>query len=437
MLHVELTDYRDRDEPALLAGLRDHDALALAEALHRSLPAAFACSRRLLGAPAAIEALIQSVFADLWEEAPEGVVLGSWVRSRAFELGAGHLRQRAQPPASPSLGALLPQLPVGDGPVYLDVAERALADLPEDERRALLWAHDRGVASSEQDDAAASDALLRGLVRLGDGDIGTVEACPVAGLGDWVLDLQPAADLARTAAVLRGQPDCEALVTVAQRGRRRIEGLPPTPDLGQRVLARVLRDGLATPTAATVSPAGVQQVDQEVTGPVSDGPGLGAASPPASPRVSDQRVDEEEVTTADESSAVTVSAPGTSSGDRSDMVNAEHDEVVDLTLGHDDDTGELPEVDDVTQTGPAAGPPPSMSEGLSGGAVAASALAVETDTVTTSPTADLDAPARRRRAERGRSLARARSVLLVVLTFVAGLAIGWVLVQIAALFLNP
>ncbi|MDQ3538998.1 MAG: hypothetical protein M3415_09425, partial [Actinomycetota bacterium] len=79
-------DYRRADERGVVAGLRQRDPLALAEAYHRSVPAAYACARRLLGSSDDVEALLRTVYAELWASPPDGAGLEGWVRARCFDL---------------------------------------------------------------------------------------------------------------------------------------------------------------------------------------------------------------------------------------------------------------------------------------------------------------------------------------------------------------
>ncbi|HVL99568.1 MAG TPA: hypothetical protein VM324_09790 [Egibacteraceae bacterium] len=258
MLPIERPDYRRSREADLLGGLRSRDPLALAEAYHRTSPAAHACARRLLGAARAVEALLTAVYAELWASPPESARLEGWVRSRAFAVGVEHLRDRREPPAAPSLSLLLPDLPPPEQPAH-DSAEQILAALPDPVRRAVLLAHDQGVPTAAHDDPDAADALARGLMSLagpGEGlDDGAEEQCAdITLLGDWTLGLLEAERAALVAAEVADRPACGARSRALRRGRRRLEGLPPAPDMGQRVLAAVV-GGTAAPVRASRAPA--------------------------------------------------------------------------------------------------------------------------------------------------------------------------------------
>ncbi len=258
MLRTDLPDHRRASEADVLAALRERDPLALAEVYHRTIPAAHAAARRLLSGSAEVEALLRAVYSELWQSPPGTAALEGWVRQRCFELASEDLRERGAAPASPSLATLLADLPTPEVR-YLDAAERVLADLDEHCRRALLLAHDAGVATVQQDGHDPAAALIAALTALAGpdpaGDDGAAHGCDdVASLGDWVfglLDPDRAADIAATVAT---RPECAALVKTLRRGRRRLEGLPPTPDMGQRVLVVVLAG--APPTAAPAAASG-------------------------------------------------------------------------------------------------------------------------------------------------------------------------------------
>lgn len=253
MLRIERADYRRSKEADLLAGLHAHDPLALAEAYHRTSPAAHACARRLLGGTREVEALLHAVYGELWSAPPEIARLEGWVRSRCFRLGSEHLRARDEPPAAASLILLLPDLPAPAGSSH-DPAEQALAALTDSERRALLLAHDQGMPTAAQGDpdaAAVLDRVLMALAGPGEGvDDGTGEQCDdVPEMADWALGLLASDRAAQVTAQVVDRPACASRSRALRRGRRRLEGLPAAPDLGQRVLAAVLGSSLAPPPA--------------------------------------------------------------------------------------------------------------------------------------------------------------------------------------------
>lgn len=260
MLSVDVPDHRRSSEPELLDALRSRDPLALAEAYHRSIAAAHACARRLLATSAEIEGLLRAVYMELWSEPPLGEALEAWVRGRCFALAAGHLRAQGRPAASPSTALLLPDLGAPDVR-YLDVAERALADLEETPRMALLLAHDRGVASVRQEIPDADAALSSALETLAGpepaGEAATEDCADLPLLADWSLGLVEPQRAGEIAAAVAARPGCAARARTLRRGRRRLEGLPPTPDMGQRILVMVLTgwgsSGWRGPSDATVT----------------------------------------------------------------------------------------------------------------------------------------------------------------------------------------
>ena len=258
MLRTDLPDHRRATEEQLLAALRNRDPLALAEAYHRTIPAAHAAARRLLSGSSEVEALLREVYAELWSSPPADAALEGWVRARCFNLAAEDLRERDAAPASPSLTALLPELPRPEVR-YLDAAERALAELDDQQRKALLSAHDKGVPTQDQNTSDAGAALVAALLALAGPEPGaeTVDSShcdDIAEVGDWVLGLLPPDRAATVAEQVGARPECAALAKALRRGRRRLEGLPPTPDMGQRVLVVVLAGGPA-PTMPSVAPS--------------------------------------------------------------------------------------------------------------------------------------------------------------------------------------
>jgi DNA-directed RNA polymerase specialized sigma24 family protein len=269
LLRTDLPDHRRATEEQLVEALRNRDPLALAEAYHRSIPAAHATARRLLSGSSEVEALLREVYTELWSSPPNGAALEGWIRARCFELAAEDLRERDAAPASPSLTTLLPELPRPEVR-YLDAAERALAELGDAERKALLLAHDKGVPSEEQNVPDAGAALVTALIALAGPEPGSdtpnPQACDeVPFIADWILGLLPPERATRVADEVAARPECTALAKALRRGRRRLEGLPPTPDMGQRVLVTVLAGAPApvpvpAPAAAAAPAAGAAGV---------------------------------------------------------------------------------------------------------------------------------------------------------------------------------
>ncbi|WP_108665066.1 RNA polymerase sigma factor [Euzebya rosea] len=254
-------DFRRAAEPELLDGIRAGQPLALAEAYHRLVPAAHAVARRLVPGAAEVEEVLQAVFTQLWISPPDAGPLEGWARRTTWAISAERLRADGRAPASPSASGLLPDLPAPDLR-FLDAAERAIAELPDDERRALLLTHDKGVATTAQD-PGASDALARALLALagpetssGDRTAATEDPCAdLSALGDWCLGVADTGSAAAVETAIEERAGCAARSRAVRRGRRRIEGLPATPDMGQRVLVQVLTATGAVTAASTPPPA--------------------------------------------------------------------------------------------------------------------------------------------------------------------------------------
>ncbi|HUG83194.1 MAG TPA: hypothetical protein VMM13_01450, partial [Euzebya sp.] len=80
------------------------------------------------------------------------------------------------------------------------------------------------------------------------------DACDdVPTMGDWCLGLLAPASESVVAQAIDQRNGCAAISRAVRRGRRRIEGLPATPDMGQRILVTVLT-GSSRPPAVTPSP---------------------------------------------------------------------------------------------------------------------------------------------------------------------------------------
>lgn len=235
------TDHRRSSEAILCAALGAHDPLALAEAYHRTIGAGHACAWRLMGASEDVEALLYRTYRDLWEHPPDEPPLEGWVRRHCFALGVGYLSDHDRPAASPSTAALLPELGMPRRPLD-DPAERAIAELDPKACGALVRAHDGGLPTWEQEDGDADAALDRALLTLAGGgeDIGD-RHLPL--LADRTLGLLPPGDTAALEAALADSAALRARARLLRRGRRRVEGLPPHPDMGQRILVSVLAAG--------------------------------------------------------------------------------------------------------------------------------------------------------------------------------------------------
>ncbi len=245
MAHTDTTDHQRASTLELLAALASSEPLALAEAYHRTGTAAHSVGRRLLGTAREVEALLVDVYSDLWREPPSVGALEAWVRQRTFARARQTLREQGRQAASPSAALLLRDNGV---PVGSDRTEQAIAALDDAAVRALLLAHDRGTpASSQREDSAAAD-LRRALLALAEAE--DRPGCDDPRLADDVLGLTNDEESAEIARLVAEDRACAALAKDLRRGRRRIEGLPPAPDLGQRVLVAVLTSGGAVAEVA-------------------------------------------------------------------------------------------------------------------------------------------------------------------------------------------
>lgn len=302
MLRTDLVDHRSSDEASLRRALRARDPLALAEAYHRTIAAGHACARRLLVSPREVEALLRSVYGGLWQQPPEDESLEGWVRRRCFQLGSEHLRERGTAPAAASLALALPDLPT-PAATRADATERAVAALTPSQRHALVLAHDQGIPSSEQGDPDATAALEAALLALagpsgsgqrtggswGGGEAaGPADACDdLPLLADWVLGLLAPTDAEAVARALNERPACAEVARALRRGRRRLETLPPTPDMGQRILVTVLAESggavrmpsaldeaaptAAQPAAASAAPGATAAAEEAPTPAAAEG----------------------------------------------------------------------------------------------------------------------------------------------------------------------
>lgn len=260
MPDTDVVDYRQTSARELLGALARHEPLALAEAYHRSAAAGHAVAVRLLGTARDVESLLREVYADLWREPPSDAPLEAWVRHRAFARGRERLQEGDRAAASPSMSLLLRD---ADGGASRDRTEQAIAALDDEALRALLLAHDSGTPTADQRAPEAAAALRRALLALAEADDSF--ECSQPSLADYVLGLLDDEASEQAADAIGSSPGCAELARALRRGRRRIEGLPPAPDLGQRVIAHVLATGGAVATPAPLA--------------APDGPTAGVASP--------------------------------------------------------------------------------------------------------------------------------------------------------------
>ncbi len=271
MPDTDIVDYRQTAARDLLGALARHEPLALAEAYHRSAAAAHAVAARLLDTSRDVEGLLHEVYADLWREPPADAPLEAWVRHRTFSRGRDRLRDTGGVAASPSAALLLrdsePREPQ-------DRAEAAIAALDDEALRALLLAHDRGTPTADQRDPDADAALRRALLALAEAE--DRPDCREPAIGDYVLGLLDDDVTQQVTAAIASSPDCAEVARALRRGRRRIEGLPPPPDVGQRVIASVLATGGAVATAASAPPERTDEGAGETWGAAAGEPAAGS-----------------------------------------------------------------------------------------------------------------------------------------------------------------
>jgi DNA-directed RNA polymerase specialized sigma24 family protein len=248
VLRTDLTDHRGTDDARLVRAVADGDAIALAEAYHRTVTAAHACARRMLASPVEIEALLRAVYSELWEDPPVDRALEGWIRDRCFTLGTGYLRQRGLSAHSPSLAAWTSGLEADPHAGGSDALERMIAELTDQQQAALVRAHDQGIRTADQEDPQAGPALQHALLVLAspltDDERHAAEMCSSGvALANWMFGLLPPHEAAAVPGTAAEPTPCGRLASVLRRARRRFEPLPPTPDLGHRVLASVLGGG--------------------------------------------------------------------------------------------------------------------------------------------------------------------------------------------------
>ncbi len=236
-------DPRSLTDTELLEAVSNHQPLALTEAYHRTVSAAHAVVRRLLNDSDKIEEVLTRVYSRLWAERPTGVPLEGWARATTWDIGTEVLRREQLAPISPSVGDQLPDLPAPDAR-FVDTAERAINELDDAQRTALLQSHDQGIATVEQEDGRAGELLVNALITLAGGDPGE-QADPALirkypGIADWAMGTASPTTMQVIETALEDDADLAELSRTLRRGRRRIEGLPATPDMGARILVSIL-----------------------------------------------------------------------------------------------------------------------------------------------------------------------------------------------------
>jgi DNA-directed RNA polymerase specialized sigma24 family protein len=309
------TDHRNSPTAELLAAIAVRDPLALAEAYHRTSYAAHACAIRAVSRREEVEGLLRAVYLRLWQDPPRQAPLEAWVRNQMFTEARAYLQERGRAAASPSTTLLLPDAPSADA--VPDHTERLIAALDDDALRALLLAHDRGIPTADQRSEAAEEGLRRALYALAETD--DPQECSIPRLADLVLGLLDDDEADRVAAAASA-PACAEELRVLRRGRRRIEGLPPAPDLGHRVVAYAVTTPSTADRAEPVPGELTEPQDQgraDASG--SSGPGAGRPAVQAAPAPASVLDGDAETAGQDEAqtpSALDVDLPGAAQIDR-------------------------------------------------------------------------------------------------------------------------
>lgn len=155
-------------DPGRIARAAAGDAGAWAALVRRHLPAVTRCAAYMLGDPAEAEDVAQDTFLRLhrklstWEGGEDG--LSSWLHRVAVNLSIDRHRAPARPISLADAGEVAQ--PAGlDGPLDRKRhVERALAELPERQRAALILVHYQGLSGREA--AAALDVSVEALESL-------------------------------------------------------------------------------------------------------------------------------------------------------------------------------------------------------------------------------------------------------------------------------
>lgn len=238
-------DFQRLSTGEVLDAVARREPLALAEAYNRTGHAAHAVARRILGSIGDVELVLTDVYGSLWASPPSSDPLEAWVRHATFTKSRRLLRERGRQTASPSAGLLIHD---AQAPMATHRVEQAILDLDDAAMRALLLAHDRGSPTAEQSNDSANADLRRALLLLAE-DSTDYDDCGELRLADYVLGLVHDNVAATVEDAIGNDRTCAELAKALRKGRRRIEGLPPPPDLGQRVLVSVLTTAglIATP----------------------------------------------------------------------------------------------------------------------------------------------------------------------------------------------
>ena len=143
------------DDTALMAAVAVGDSAAFAALVRRHSPAIYRVGCRMLGNHHDAEEVVQECFSRLWQQAPRFTARGAgvvgWLYRTAMNLCFDRKRRLRlvsdEPPPEVIDDAPLPDETIAAGEAHLAVA-RALADLPERYRAALVLCYYEGLTNA-------------------------------------------------------------------------------------------------------------------------------------------------------------------------------------------------------------------------------------------------------------------------------------------------
>jgi RNA polymerase sigma-70 factor (ECF subfamily) len=176
------TDFGDADDAGLVDALRAHDDAAMAEIMRRHRTPVTSFARRLTGDAHRADEVAQEVFAKLWERAARFDAQRGTLRSFLLALTHGRAldlvrsdaarRRREERDASRTSGVEVGADIVLEARAVADAVHEALAEIPDEERRAVELAYFGGhsyrtVAQMlDQPEGTVKSRIRNGLARL-------------------------------------------------------------------------------------------------------------------------------------------------------------------------------------------------------------------------------------------------------------------------------
>lgn len=149
-------DGAEPTDRALMARVRDGDAVAFGTVVERHTPLIYRVACRLLGDGHEAEDVVQETFTRLWKNAPQwhpsGGGLGAWLRRVGMNLCFDRLRKSKriapeEPPETPD------DEPAADETMVSDeigkTVDKCLRELPERQAAALVLSYYEGLSNSE------------------------------------------------------------------------------------------------------------------------------------------------------------------------------------------------------------------------------------------------------------------------------------------------